>query len=115
VEPIDYDAYVEQNYANLRKDQCSKQLILLSSDDIYEEEYEVGGDAVNTTTNGDPVSSSLLQPSSNNLFVSDCLQTYSRRNYDIKYKYHAFGGSYKQLPMYNEYINAFNKSLADKT
>ncbi len=38
----------------------------------------------------------------NSLFVSDSLHTCANRKYEVKYKYNAYGGSYKQLPGYSE-------------
>lgn len=119
MEPVDYDAYIEQNYANLRKDQCSRQLILLPTDDIYADDYEIDLNQPSSPTNSPD--STLAQSSEsksknacNNMFVTDCLQTYLNRKFEVKYKYHMFGGSYRQLPMYKENSILFLENLNEK-
>jgi hypothetical protein len=102
-------------------------LILLPSDDIYSEEDEpddVGKSRIdescqsknvlNGTHAADSVDSSSsdssYRASLNSLFVNDCLKTYLNKKCEIKYKYHSFGGNYRQLPGYVEHVN----SLYDK-
>ena len=126
IDPIDYDNYIEQNLANLRKDPCSKQLILLPNDDIYADDYDCDEllDTSNLNNNNnnnneeqntnncldqvdnklyknDKVQTSFQFNHNLNLFVNDCLQTYFNKNYEIKYKYHQYGGNYRQLPDYS--------------
>jgi hypothetical protein len=51
-----------------------------------------------------------------NLFVSDCLNTYKNKRHEIKYKYHMYGGNYRQLPGYTANLfdsNGSCKSMLD--
>lgn len=102
--------YIEQNYGNLRKDQCSKQLILLPNDDIYAEN---GSKNELITNESNDVDETICENNkfktflSNNLFVTDCLETYLNKKYQIKYKYHDYSGSYRQLPNYQENYKTF--------
>ena len=104
---------------NLKKDPSSKQLILLPSDDIF---TEFDQDNISDSSGIHPVGSSKSIDSTefaqNNLFVSDCLKTYRNKKYEIKYKYHSYGGNYRQLPGYNdsdvvsnEFSNGFKRFL----
>lgn len=36
------------------------------------------------------------------LFVKDCLATYRNKKYEVKYKYHSYGGTFRRLPDFNE-------------
>ena len=120
VEPIDFDEYIQKNYANLRKDSCSKQLILLPSDDIYKDDYTANEleenqfSEVNDNVDSGNDGRKNKQPIINSLFVNDCLETYRKKRYEIKFKYHVFGGSYKQLPNYSEHLKQFNDNLNHK-
>lgn len=42
-----------------------------------------------------------IDSKNNSLFVSDCLKTYAEQNFEVKYKYHKYGGNFRQLPDYN--------------
>lgn len=70
----------------------------MPSDDLYAE----------FTTAASESQSSLereqekCQPLGSNLFVSDCLRTYENNKYVVKYKYHEYGGTYRQLPGYTD-------------
>lgn len=88
IEPIDYDSYVEENRVNLSNDLCSRQIILLPSDDVYIDE-----------TKSDNID---LNGSSLSLLLHDALETYAHQRCEVKYKYHAYGGNYRQLPDFAE-------------
>lgn len=85
--------YIEQNLASLRKEPCTKQLIILPNDDIYAESDDL------------PLVDSLTKNYDLSLFVNDCLKNYLNRKYETKYKYHLYGGNFRQLP--NFYENSF--------
>ena len=89
IDPVDDDQYVEANQPSLRKDAYYPQLVAMPTDDIYAEQ------------------NSLDEPASEtgSLFVSDCLNTYRNRRYEVKYRYHAFGGNFRQLPMNSQTFN----------
>ena len=88
----------------------------MPSDDIYADDYEESLNENNENLNGEETNGanvsisnelnvSLNEPNTllnsiNNLFVNDCLKTYCNKKFEIKYKHHAFGGNYRQLPNY---------------
>lgn len=96
---------MQQNYDQLRKDACSKQLILLPNDDVIVD-Y---GESETNVQETQKIDSTLK----NNLFVSDCLQTYANKKYLVKYKYHNYGGGYRQLSSYQESNKTFLNNLDD--
>jgi hypothetical protein len=100
VDPIDYDSYIEKNIPLLSKDTYSKQLILLPSDDLSAEFLEFKGN--NHTHDSINEYEQPIKLKDSNLFVKDCLKTYENKKYEIKYKYHEYGGNYRQLPDYVE-------------
>lgn len=107
IEPIDYDSYIEQNIVNLRKDACTKQIALLPNDDVYaesEDEKDVK-ESLLTGLIDSGVSSGNGQELC--LFVNDCLKMYGNKRFEIKYKYHLYGGNYRQLPCFNEKQDCF--------
>ena len=90
----------------MRKDPCSKQLILLPNDDIYADDYDCDelldtSNLNNNNNNEEQNTNSCLDQVDNklykndkvqtsfqfnhnlNLFVNDCLQTYFNKNYEI--------------------------------
>lgn len=98
---------MEQNYDQFRKDACSKQLILLPSDDVIAE-YELDPTQTQSNFEGTQKIDSLLK---NNLFVSDCLETYANKKYLVRYKYHNYSGGYRQLPSYQETNKKFLNNI----
>lgn len=72
--------------------------------------YSEFTDDTKTTTRSESQSSLEQEPREqetcqslvSNLFVSDCLQTYENNKYVVKYKYHEYGGTYRQLPGYTD-------------
>ncbi|CAF0807517.1 unnamed protein product, partial [Brachionus calyciflorus] len=111
VDPIDYDLYIEQNYVNLRKDNCSKQLIILPNDDLSLESDQTRTDSVDSDETICENNNNKISNLVNNLFVTDCLENYANKKYQIKYKYHDFSGSYRQLPHYQENLKEFLNGL----
>ena len=110
IDPIDYDSYISENTSTIRKDACSRQLILLPDDDIiYEEESSTKATTTSTTTN-----STTKLPPNLNLPVSDCLKTYLKQVYRVEFKYAAYGESYYDLPGYRDTILGFNRLIDEK-
>ena len=115
IEPIDYDSYIEQNIVNLRKDACTKQLSLLPHDDVYAEsdiDADENGTKLKETRSLSNTSPPLPDPvpapappigQELSLFVNDCLKMYSNKRFEIKYKYHLYGGNYRQLPCFDQH------------
>lgn len=106
IDPIDYDSYIDENLAHIRKDNCSRQLILLPDDDIiYEQELP--------DEKPNQLSTSKLPPNLS-LLVSDCLRAYLKRVYRVEFKYAAYGQNYYDLPGYRESVLAFNRLVDEK-
>ena len=95
---------MDQNQASLRNtDQYYKQLVLLPYDDIYadyddEEEDDEEENHEEKVNGGD----TMMNLHHSSLFVSDCLESYKNTKYEIKFKYHSFGGNYRQLKSYTD-------------
>lgn len=106
IDPVDFDAYVKQNYEALRKNACSEQLILLPEDDLYDEYQAESSRSDSVAESVGSVMHSLPAASTtgSSLFVTDCLQTYNQRGYEIKCKQEAYSGTFKQLPGYESRI-----------
>lgn len=48
------------------------------------------------------------------LLVNDCLRACSKRAYRVEFKYATYGGSYRDLPGYNDALLAFNRLIDEK-
>lgn len=111
IEPVDFDLYVQQNGLNLRKDSCSRQLILLPEDDLHYENYDENDKSSEAHY---PIIEKLGKIPSNYLLVSDCLRMYYKKIYQIKYKYYMYGENYEYLPGYRELLTNFNRLIEDR-
>lgn len=107
IDPIDYDAYIEENSSLIRKDNCSRQLVLLPDDDVIYEEEDLSPYKKNN------IEQTKL-PNGLNLLVTDCLRTYLKRVYRVEFKYAAYGENYYDLPGYRDTLNAFNRLIDEK-
>lgn len=91
MEPIDYENFVLKNKTLLQNDP-QRELLLYPSDDVSQvvlpRRYRTIAQAV-------PSSSEI---SNCNLFVKECLKSYSSNWNLVHYKYSAYSGSYLDLP-----------------
>jgi hypothetical protein len=83
----------------------------LPNDDVYTDDYDTDSSQIDSSKQASTNNPALS--SSNSLFVNDCLKTYSSRKRQIRYKYHSFGGNFKQLPSYDESSCFLNRNFID--
>ena len=91
IEPLDYETEVVKNKTVLHNDPL-REMLLFPYDDVS----QAAIDRVSRTTTSSVPKGSTEKAT--NLFVKECIKTYTSEWNTIKYNYSSYSGSYQQLP-----------------
>ncbi|XP_076061952.1 dedicator of cytokinesis protein Ziz isoform X2 [Oratosquilla oratoria] len=91
VDPLDFEEFVSKNKVMLNNDPL-RELVIYPADDMTHSVIPCENRTLHS------MAAVLLEKEVNNPLVSQCLATYSQNLTTLTFKYHAYSGSYLQLP-----------------